>query len=197
MKKAGWQARTKQDLIVEVWQGLGCQAVGASLLKQIQRALDERFGAGASDSPAAVARTLVDAGAELRHPEVLEYDAAWREAESQKQTAREPGVLFDLQNEWNLKTAAAWIKKLEELRKDFEQQGDRQAVKRVGDRAREQKRHAQALAGSRALEPEQRIAALEIAEWLTIWLQTPQLFKTWLDLRRQSPEFLNKFANKK
>ena len=194
MKKVEWQSRTKDDLIVEVWEHLDGPAVDASVLKQIQRALHERFGAGLADSPAAIARTLVDAGAELRHPEVLEFDASWRDAESRKPAAGGPGLLFDLDNGWDLKSAAAWIETLEELRQDLERRDDRKAVKDLEARAREQKRYAQTLAASSALDPEQRLSAAEIAEWLTIWLQTPQLFSTWLDLRRQSPEFIGKFA---
>jgi len=192
--KDRFQSRTKDDLIVEVWEHLDGPPVGASVLKQIQRALDDRFGPGAGESPAAIARTLVDAGAELSHPEVLEFDASWREAESRKPTAGEPTVLFDLEMGWDLKTAATWMEKLEELRREFERRDDGKAVKELEARAREQKRYAQTLAGSSALSLDQRLGAAEIAEWLTIWLQTPQLFRAWLDLRRQSPEFLSKFA---
>jgi hypothetical protein len=194
MKKTEWQSRTKDDLIVEVWEQLDGPTVGASVLQQIQRALDDRFGPGTGESPAAIARTLVDAGAELRHPEVLEHDASWRDAESQKPAAGEPGVLFDLEGGWDLRTAATWIERLEESRWEFEHRDDREAVKQLEARAREQKRYAQTLGASAALNSDQRFAADEIAEWLTIWLQTPQLFQTWLDLRRQSPEFLGKFA---
>lgn len=194
MKKIEWQSRTKDDLIVEVWEHLDGPPVGGSVLKQIQQALDDSFGPGTSDSPAAIARTLVDAGAELSHPEVLEYDATWREAESRKPATSEPGLLFDLENGWDLKTAAEWIEKLEELRRALEQRDDPKAVKQLEARAREQKGYAQTLAVSSALNSDQRLGAVEIGEWLTIWLQTPQLFSTWLDLRRQSPEFLSKFA---
>jgi len=194
MTKDQWQSRTKDDLIVEVWEQLDCPAVGAAVLKQIQSALDDRFGPGRANSPAGIARTLVDAGADLQHPEVLEYDASWREAESQKPAAEEQDVLFDLEKGWDLQTAATWIEKVEELRLGFEQRDDRQAIKHLEAQAREQKASAQTLAASAGLSSDQRLTAGEIAEWLTIWLQTPQLFQAWLDLRRQSPEFLSKFA---
>src|SRR6266446_7946862 len=71
-------ARTKEDLIVEVWEQLDCDSVGAAELEQIQKAIRERFGEGAVDSPASIARLLADEGAILRHPEVLECDADWR-----------------------------------------------------------------------------------------------------------------------
>ena len=195
--KKTWQARTKHDLIIEVWEHLGGPPVDAAVLKQIQRAARDQLGEGAVDSPAAIARVLADQGAELRHPEVLEYDASWREAELQKTASTDPGELFALEGKWNLKKAAAWIRKLERLRAKFEREKDRKAVIQLEHRAREAKRHAQLLAANSALAQKQRAAAAEIAEWLTICLQTPQLFNTWLDLRCQSPEFLSEFVNKK
>src|SRR6266700_2561895 len=57
------QTQTKRDLIIDVWGSLDCESVGA----------------GAVESPAAIARTLSDEGAVLRHPDVLECDARWRE----------------------------------------------------------------------------------------------------------------------
>jgi hypothetical protein len=33
----------------------------------------------------------------------------------------------------------------------------------------------------------------EISEWLSVWLQSPELFSDWLDLRRRSPEYKKKF----
>lgn len=33
----------------------------------------------------------------------------------------------------------------------------------------------------------------EVALWLGIWLQTPEIFETWLALRRNSADFVNRF----
>src|SRR6267142_7178919 len=74
-----WNSETRHDLIIEVWEDLDCDSVGARELEQIQEALRERFGEGAQDSPASIARTVADEGAVLRHPEVFDYDAKWRE----------------------------------------------------------------------------------------------------------------------
>jgi hypothetical protein len=81
MEKREWKARTKRDLMIEVWEHLDCESVGASELKEIEHVVRERFGAGAVESPARVARLLADEGAELRHAEVLEMDARERGAD--------------------------------------------------------------------------------------------------------------------
>jgi hypothetical protein len=38
-----------------------------------------------------------------------------------------------------------------------------------------------------------RDLATEIGQWLTVWLQNPQIFAQWLDLRRATPEFQARF----
>ena len=81
MKKREWKARTKHDLMIEVWEYLDCESVGAKELERIAEVVRERFGEGAADSPATVARLLADEGAELRHAEVLEIDVRWRSAD--------------------------------------------------------------------------------------------------------------------
>ena len=42
-----WRARTKRDLIIEVWEALDCESVGARELDQIQQVLRKELGAGA------------------------------------------------------------------------------------------------------------------------------------------------------
>ena len=78
MEAMKWRARTIPDLIIEVWEALDCESVGGRELDQIQQALHARFGAGAFQSPAAIARAVADEGAALRHPEVFVCDLKWR-----------------------------------------------------------------------------------------------------------------------
>ena len=89
MMARSWSARNKRDLIIEVWEYLDCESVGASELEQIQQALTEKFGAGALTSPASIARTVADEGAALRHPEVFQCDLKWREQNLKKWEFRE------------------------------------------------------------------------------------------------------------
>ena len=64
--------------MIEVWEHLDCETVGARELEAVADAVRERFGEGAVEGPAVVARLLADEGAELRHAEVLDADARWR-----------------------------------------------------------------------------------------------------------------------
>jgi hypothetical protein len=35
----------------------------------------------------------------------------------------------------------------------------------------------------------------EIAEWLTLWLQSPEIFANWIKIRRASADFKNRFRD--
>src|SRR6266496_3492698 len=119
------QPRTKRHLIVAVWNRLGTSSIGKSELSEIQRSINSQFGPEAGGSPAAIARVLADEGAELRHPEVIEFDACWRQAKIESHTARFKGLEDLLTGKpLRLKKAEALIKKFEKLRKNSERGGD-------------------------------------------------------------------------
>jgi hypothetical protein len=51
------------------------------------------------------------------------------------------------------------------------------------------KRNAASLSRTAELTGLKRAEQEEIAQWFTIWLQTPDLFAQWLELRKASPGF--------
>src|SRR6185436_6467014 len=143
----------------EVWEQTGQEVVGASELSLIQQALVERFKS--ESSPASIARVLADHGARLGHPEILQADAQWRK----RQHLFTPDDLaFD-----TIDAANIFIEKLEQLRQTHDQQSLRQSVLQIKSELD-------------LLAPRQ-IVAREVAQWLTVWLQNPQIFQEWLELR--------------
>jgi len=154
-------------LIVQVWEQTGREVVGAGELSLINDALVQRFGSGSS--PASIARVLADHGARLGHPEILQADSRWRE----RQHLFTPDDLaFD-----TIEAANAFIEKLQQLEQT---QSLRQSVQQI-------KQELDFLATKRAV-------AREAAQWLTVWLQNPQIFAGWLDLRRSTAEFQELFG---
>ena len=188
MKERKWKARTKRDLMIEVWEHLDCEAVGAQELEEIVRAVREEFGEGAVESPAAVARLLADEGAELRHAEVLELDAQYRAVDPYDAMFRNVLKFSDF------KQAAASIRNLENLRKQFARTKDREGLRRVHETALKGKQRAQMISRNRNVDESKRTEKAEIAEWFTIWLQSPEIFNDWLDLRQRSADFQEKFG---
>jgi hypothetical protein len=191
-------AVTKRGLIIEVWDRLGRPAIGEPELGKIQQSLRGQFGPGAEEGPAAIARVLADEGAELRHPEVIEFDARWREAKIENDKKQFRGLdEFLAGKPLRLKNAESLIKRLDQVRKRAESSGDQIGAKETRNMAINGRQIAELLAKDRKLNPIQRAEQAEIAEWLKIWIQTPSLFADWLDLRRRSPEFQKKFSAKK
>jgi hypothetical protein len=179
-----------RELIIQAWDRLGRGAIGESELSEIQQSV------GDDESPAAIARVLADEGAELLHPEVIEFDARWREAKIEKDS-RKSKALEDLLTgkPLRLSKAEALIKKLEGLRKRADKSGDQVAAKELVSMAVSSRQMAELLAKDRKLTAAERAEQSEIAEWLKVWIQTPGLFADWLELRRRSAEFQKKFLS--
>lgn len=191
--RTGLSARTKGELAVEAWNRLRRVPVGEPELREIQRMIAKRFGDGAVDSPASIARMLADEGAELRHPEVIEFDARWRQAQIEKSSA-DSSIFdrFDAARPLRLRQAEALIKKLERLRKKFERAGDEQAMRSLRDEAVNARNELQSPA-SEGLDQKVRGEQIEIVGWLSVWIRTPKLFVEWLELRKRSTDFRQRF----
>ncbi len=189
---------SKQEFIVAEWLRLGGQAIGRKELRAIQRALREEFGEGAIESPARIARVLADEGAELRHPEVIEFDAKWREEKLDKETSKFRHLERFLDAKpLRLHEAESLIKKLEQTRQSSERNEDKMNAQHLRNIAINARQAAELLANDSTLNQTQRDEQAEIAQWLAVWLQSPSLFHDWLDLRRRAPDFRNKFSTEK
>lgn len=189
MSGKSWSGRTKRELIIEVWEALDCESVGARELEQIQQALREKFGEGALESPASIARTVADEGAVLRHPEVFDYDAEWRERKLAESSLPEELSFV------NLSQALESFVKLDEQRQRLEGANDEKGLKRLRDLIALVRADSQLRAQSKIIDDAGRAQAKEISNWLMVWLQSPELFLDWLDLRQRSPEFVEKFRD--
>ena len=186
MGATSWRARTVTDLMIEVWEALDCESVGRRELESIQQVLHEKFGEGAIESPAAIARTLADEGAVLRLPEVFECDSEWRE---QLLAKRNPATELNFSE---MSEALRSFGLLEEKRRELGHEGKKlERLRLVVTNARQQTLQS---ARSKVLSAEQREQAKEISEWLAVWLRAPQLFPDWLELRMRAAEFKKKFS---
>ncbi len=178
-----FDATTKTDLIIEVWEKLDCESVGAAELIAIETALTERFGSAAVDSPMKIARLLADEGAELRHSEIMQmfvernaflpYEAPLRN-------------ILDLRD---LTSARSSIRRMENLRHRFTEDGDKEGLRLLREKAIAAKKRLSQQ--STKIDP---ALAAEIAEWLTIWLQSPEVFEHWISLRQRSDDYLRRFG---
>jgi hypothetical protein len=184
----------RRDLIVSEWRRLGTVSIGTAELNRIQQAIGEVFGQHAIESPATIARELAHEGAELRHPEIIECDAHWREAKINNRLKTFDKVnALQAAEPLRLKQAESLIEQLEQLRDQFEQTGDDQTAE-LRALAVDARRAALSRAKDASLQIAVRHEQSEIAEWLMVWLETPNLFLQWLELRKSSPAFKERFS---
>jgi hypothetical protein len=183
-----WGSRTKQDLVIEVWEKLDCESVGAAEIEAIEAAVEGEFGKAAVDSPMIIARFLADEGAELRHSEIMELYV--RRAEDRPYDAALRNVLkLD-----SLATAVRSIKDLENIRRKYAAERDKDGLRYVREVAIEAKHDLRDRIDDIRTNDVERQRAAEINEWLSHWLQTPQLFADWVELRQRSPGFIERFG---
>jgi hypothetical protein len=179
-----WESRNKQDLVIEVWEKLDCESVGASEIEAIEAAVEGQYGKAAVDSPMVIARQLADEGAELRHSEIMELYI--RRAEDRPYDAALRNVLkLD-----SLASALHSINDLENIRRKYTADGDKHGLRHARELAVEAKGRLR----SRIDVDVDRQIAVEINEWLAHWLQTPQLFPDWVEMRQRSRDFIEKFG---
>ncbi|HEX8638509.1 MAG TPA: hypothetical protein VF692_10630 [Pyrinomonadaceae bacterium] len=185
-----YKSRTKDDLIIEVWEALDCESVGAKEIAAVEDAVRERFGTSAVEQPMKIARLLANEGAELRHAEILELDVE-RRLESPYDAMFRNILKFS-----DFRQTAASIRNLENLRQKFLREKDKEGLRLVRETALKGKNRASMIAKNPKVDEKKRGEKAEIAEWFTIWLQSPEIFENWIELRRGSRDFKEKFGEK-
>jgi hypothetical protein len=100
----------------------------------------------------------------------------------------------DLLHFSTLEEAEMCLVRLDELLRKFVIEGEQAAAERVREVARLGRRRAEMIARNHKVDPEKREEKEEIAHWFAIWLETPDTFFDWLEVRKESPGF-KKFAH--
>jgi hypothetical protein len=173
--------RTKKELILQTAREIGAQQFTPAEIDQLRRRLIAEHGEEARTGNEYIAEVLKDAGIKVAL-------TLQEEAEDQYEEEFE-----DLLHFKTLEDAEVSIMRLDELMRKFQTHGERAAVERVLNVARLGKRRAEMIARNSKVEKPKRIEKEEIANWFRIWLETPDVFFDWLDVRKQSPEFQTKF----
>ncbi len=81
------------------------------------------------------------------------------------------------------------LRSLEKLRREYLAAGDKKGVEYCRMIAVRGRRRAELIGRNRKVSPEKRQNKLEIANWFRVWLETPELFESWLELRKGTCEF--------
>ncbi len=173
--------KNKKALILETAREINAQKWTPAEIEQLRLRLLAEHGDAGKTPAEYIADVLKDAG----HKVLLSLQ---EEAEEQYEEEFE-----DLLHFKTLGDAEVTIMRLDELMRKFRAHSEKAAVGRVLEVARLGKRRAEMIARNHKVEPQKREEKLEIASWFRIWLETPDAFFDWLDVRKQSPEFQGKF----
>ncbi len=176
------ESATKKALILETARGLGKPRFTPAEIEQIRRQLVAQFGAGGKTSPEYIVRVLQEAGLRV---------ARSTRADEEDQYEEE---FTDLLHFSTLDEAEMCLVRLDELLRKFQAARDRNEIERVREVALLGRRRAEMIARNHKVAPDKRAEKQEVARWFGIWLETPDAFFEWLEVRKRSPEFQDKFA---
>ena len=173
---------TKKQHILEIARGLFCERFTPAEVEQIRRQLIARLGAAGKTSADYIAGVLESAG--LRVVWSTRSDTEGRYEEQFR----------DLLHFSTLEEAEMCLVRLDELFRKFRAEGERAAAERVLEVARRGRRRAEMIAHNPKVDAHKRMEKEEMVQWFRIWLETPDTFFDWLELRKQSPEFQQRFG---
>lgn len=174
---------TKKTLILEIARGLGAPRFTPAEVEQIRRQLIARLGAAAGKtSPDYIAGVLETAGLRLVWSTRADTEGRYEEE------------FQDLLHFATLDEAEMCLVRLDELLRKFQAEGESAAAERVLEVARLGRRRAEMIARNPKVDAQKRAEKEEVMQWFRVWLDTPGAFFDWLELRKQSPEFQQRFA---
>ena len=172
----------KKDLILEAARALGVQKWSVAEVDQLRRKLLAEHGEAGKTGNDYISDVLKEAGWKIQLTEREEAEERFEEE------------FEDILHFSTLQDAEVSLTRLDELLRRFRAHGEKAAVERVLEIARLGKRRAEMISRNRKVEEQKRKEKKEIAEWFRIWLEAPETFFNWLDVRKASPEFHASFG---
>lgn len=174
---------TKKAMILEAARSLAKTRYTPAEIEQIRRRLIAQLGAQGKTAPDYIVSVLEEAG--LRVVWSTRSDTEGRYEEE----------FTDLLHFSTLEEAEMCLVRLDELLRKFLVENEQAAAERVREVARLGRRRAEMISRNHKVDANKRAAKEEIAHWFGIWLETPDAFFDWLEVRKQSPEFKRSFPS--
>lgn len=176
--------RTKKEMILEAAEALAAERITAAEIEQIRRQLIAQMGAEGSTSPEYIASVLAEAGRRVILATHADTEGRYEEE------------FHDLLHFSTLEDAEMCLIRLDELYRKFQREHDRTAADRVREVGVLGRRRAEMIARNHKVEPAKRAEKEEIAQWFAIWLETPDAFFDWLEVRKQTPDYERRFGTR-
>jgi hypothetical protein len=177
------ESKTKKEMILETARTMGVQRWTPAEIDQLRRKLLAEHGEEGKTGSDYIAEVLKDMGWKMQLTEREEAEERFEEE------------FEDILHFKTLKDAEVSLTRLDELLRRFQAHGEPAAMGRVLEIARLGKRRAEMISHNRKVEARKREEKKEISEWFRIWLETPDAFFDWLEVRKASPDFREKFGD--
>jgi hypothetical protein len=174
---------TKKELILEAARALAKPRFTPAEIEQIRRQLIAHLGEHGKTSPDYIVSVLEEAG--MRVVLSTKSDTEGRYEEE----------FADLLHFSTFTEAEMCIVRLDELLRKFTAEAERAAAQRVREVGLLGRRRAEMIARNTKVDAAKRAQKEEVAHWFAIWLETPEAFFDWLEVRKQSPAFQEKFPH--
>lgn len=172
---------TKKALILEAAEALGKPRFTPAEIEQIRRKLISQLGAAGKTSSDYVVSVLEEAGMRVVWSTKSDTEGLYEEE------------FADLLHFSTLEEAEMCIVRLDELHRKFTREHEPPAIERTREVARLGRRRAEMISRNHKVDAQKRAEKEEIAHWFGIWLETPDAFFDWLEVRKQSADFTKKF----
>jgi hypothetical protein len=174
---------TKKALILVVAQDLGKPRFTAAEIEQIRRQLIAQFGDRGRTNSDYIVSVLKEAGMRVALSTRSDAEGQYEEE------------FADLLHFSTLDEAEVCLVRLDGLLRKFLRENERAAAERVREVARLGRRRAEMISRNHKVDANKRSEKEEIARWFAIWLETPDAFFDWLEVRKQSSDYQSRFPH--
>ena len=174
--------KTKRQMIADTARAMGTQKWTTAEVDQLRRKLQAEYGENGKTGNDYIVEVLKDVGFKMQLTEREEAEERFEEE------------FEDILHFSTLQDAEVSLTRLDELWRRFKDHEEPAAAQRVLEIARLGKRRAEMIARNHKVEAKKREEKKEISEWFRIWLETPDAFFDWLDVRKASPTFKEQFG---
>jgi len=173
--------QSKKAMILRAAAAIGAEKWTPAEIEQLRRKLLAEHGDEGKTGSDYIADVLQAAG--------------WKVVLSQQEEAEDQfeEEFEDLLHFKTLSDAEVSLMRLDELLRRFRVHEEKAAAERVLQIARLGKRRAEMIARNHKVEPHKREEKEEIANWFRVWLENPDAFFDWVEVRKQAPEFRARF----
>jgi hypothetical protein len=174
----------KKQIILEYCRAKALERIGPQEIRALEYELRARLGS--RTSPSYIAGVLRAAGKNVEY-----YDRFADPPMEEPYASR----LRNLLQFHDFASAEAALRRLDEAYREYREASDRTGMRLVRSLLQKGKLRASSLAANPRVGPDKRVEKAEIATWFRIWLETPDLFFDWLELRKASEGFRRLFSS--